>query len=260
VHQIEVSFIEPNPQQPRQNFHPERLQELADSIRVHGIVQPLVVRRQGERYFLIAGERRWRAAKLAGLPTVPAIVREVPDNQVLEITLIENIQREELNPVEIAEALAGLLNDAKLTHEQVAERTGKNRSTVTNYIRLLTLQDEVRARVASGELSMGHAKVLLGVESAEMQKTLAARIVAQGLSVRHTESLVRERDSSTAAQKQSLSPAQEDPNISAAVLEMERALGTRVRLVGNDSRGRLIIEYHSSDDLDRIYEILVGRK
>ncbi|MBI2819869.1 MAG: ParB/RepB/Spo0J family partition protein [Acidobacteria bacterium] len=261
VRQIGVSTISPNPHQPRQQFHPERLQELADSIKVHGIVQPVVVRRQGEKYLLIAGERRWRAASLAGLPTVPAIIRNVPDNQILEITLIENIQREDLNPVELAEALARLSNDANLTHEQIAERTGKDRVTVTNHLRLLKLPEDVRKRVASGELSMGHAKVLMGLESAEAQKALAARIVAQGLSVRQTEAVAKEKPGrKTNFYKTIVAQAVQDPNVQAALREIERALGTRVRLIGDDLRGKIVIEYHSPDDLDRIYALLLGRK
>ena len=261
VRDIEISAIFPNPHQPRQHFHPERLQELADSIKVHGIVQPVVVKRQGEKYLLIAGERRWRAASLAGLPTVPAIVRDIPDDQILEITLIENIQREELNPIEIGEAMSALLSDANLTHEQVAERTGKNRVTVTNYIRLLKLPVDVRNRVASGELSMGHAKVLMGLDSAEAQKALAARIVAQGLSVRQTEAVVKEKPGrKTNFYKTLVAQAVQDPNVQAAVREIERALGTRVRLIGDDLHGKIVIEYHSPDDLDRIYGLLLGRK
>ena len=261
VQQIGVSAISPNPHQPRQHFHPERLQELADSIKVHGIVQPVVVRRQGEKHLLIAGERRWRAAKLAGLATVPAIVRDVPDNQILEITLIENIQREELNPIEIGEALAALLNDANLTHEQVAERTGKNRASVTNYIRLLKLPDDVKRCVSSGDLSLGHAKVLMGLDSADAQKALAARIVAQGLSVRQTEALIKEKPKKNSdLYKEAVAEAAKDPNVVAAIREIERALGTRVRLIGDDLRGKIVIEYNSSDDLDRIYGILLGRK
>jgi ParB family chromosome partitioning protein len=259
--QIGVSSIVANPHQPRQQFHPERLQELADSIKIHGIVQPVVVRRQdNNKYLLIAGERRWRAASLAGLATMPAIVRNVPDSQMLEMTLIENIQREELNPMEIAEALAGLLNNANLTHEQVAERTGKNRSTVTNYIRLLSLHTEVRKKVASGELSLGHAKVLMGMESAEAQKAFAERIVAQGLSVRQTEKLAKGDAPKTISYKAILQQAIQDPNVQAAMRDVERTLGTRVRLVGNEHRGKIVIEYHSPEDLDRIYGILVGRK
>jgi len=260
VRQIGVSAISPNPYQPRQQFHPERLQELAESIKMHGIVQPVVVKRNGERYMLIAGERRWRAASLAGLPTVPAIVREVPDSQVLELTLIENIQREDLNPIEVAEALARLANEAALTHEQIAERTGKDRVSVTNYLRLLKLPEEVRTRVGAGELSMGHAKVLMGISGEEAQKALAARIVAQGLSVRQTEELAKTAPRKSITPKGLEAQVLRDPNVVAAVREIERALGTRVYLKGNDSRGRIVIEYHSSEDLDRIYAQLVGRR
>jgi ParB family chromosome partitioning protein len=265
VRQIGISAISPNPYQPRQQFHPERLQELADSIRVHGIVQPIVVRRQGDRYLLIAGERRWRAATLAGLATVPAIVREVPENEVLEITLIENIQREDLNPIETAEALARLANEAGLTHEQIAERTGKNRATVTNLLRLLKLTEPVRSRVASGELSLGHAKVLLGLSTEAAQEALAARIVAQGLSVRQTEEAAKAAqkpngDERPSTYETAVKEMLRDPNVVAAVREIERALGTRVRLIGDDLRGKIVIEYHTSEDLDRIYNFLVGRK
>jgi ParB family chromosome partitioning protein len=271
MRQIPIVSIAPNPYQPRQQFNPERLAELAESIKVHGLVQPIVVRREasvqtGEepRYLLVAGERRWRAAALAGLTTVPAIVREVPDSRVLELTLIENIQREDLNPIEVAEALARLASEASLTHEQIAERTGKDRATITNLLRLLKLPVEVRERVASGALSAGHAKVLLGLASEEAQKTLAARIVAQGLSVRQTEEEARHsqgrpvttRTIFRAIQK----AAMENPNVRAAVLEMERTLGTRVRLVGDDLHGKIIIEYHTSDDLDRIYAWIVDRR
>jgi ParB family chromosome partitioning protein len=213
---------------------------------------------------LIAGERRWRAASLAGLATVPAIVREVPENQVLELTLVENIQREDLNPIETAEALARLATEAGLTHEQIAERTGKNRATITNLLRLLKLSEPVRARVASGELSLGHAKVLVGLESPAQQETLAARIVAQGLSVRQTEEAARAGisapKSKSGAYEAIVKEVLRDPNIVAAVREIERTLGTRVRLVGDDIHGKIIIEYHTSEDLDRIYNFLTGRK
>jgi ParB family chromosome partitioning protein len=260
VLQVGISAISPNPFQPRQSFHPERLKELADSIRVHGVVQPVVVRRQGERFMLIAGERRWRAASLAGIPTVPAIVREVPDSQVLELTLIENIQREELNPVEVAEAFSRLATEANLTHEQIAERTGKDRLSVTNHLRLLKLPKEVRDKVGSAELTMGHAKVLMGLGTEAAQKALAARIVAQGLSVRQTEALAKGESKKPVTIKTIEAEVLRDPNVIAAVREIERALGTRVHLKGNDLRGKIIIEYNTSDDLDRIYAMLVGRK
>lgn len=263
VRQIAVTAIRPNPFQPRQQFDPQRLAELADSIRVHGIVQPVVVRREGEAYMLIAGERRWRAAALANLTAVPAIVRDVPDSSVLEMTLVENIQREDLNPIETAEAFARLANDAYLTHEQIAERTGKDRATVTNLLRLLKLPPEVREHIAGGEITLGHAKVLLGLSTEEAQKTLAAQIVTRGLTVRQTEEIAKagsKRPSSSNTNKDVEAAARQDPNVVAAVREMERALGTRVRLVGDDLHGKIVIEYHSPEDLDRVYDVIVGRK
>ncbi|OFW10612.1 MAG: hypothetical protein A3G20_06665 [Acidobacteria bacterium RIFCSPLOWO2_12_FULL_59_11] len=263
VRQIEVTRIAPNPYQARQHFHSERLRELSESIKTHGVVQPVVVRQQGDRYTLIAGERRWRAAQLAGLGTVPAIVREVPENHILELTLIENIQREDLNPIETAEAFARLTREAGLTHEQIAERTGKDRATVTNFMRLLKLPDEVRKRVATGELSMGHARALLALPSETAQKALAARIVAQGLSVRQTELLVRSAEKSPKKPKTKRESIPDDPNVLAAIEALERALGTRVKIVSLGSlgsRGRIVIEYYAQEDLERIYEVIVGRK
>jgi ParB family chromosome partitioning protein len=264
VKQIPVSSVIPNTYQPRNIFKPEKLRELADSIRVHGVMQPIVVRRDGDRYMLIAGERRWRASTLAGLVTVPALIREIPKNQILELTLIENIQREDLNPIEIAEAFQRLAAEASLTHDQIAERTGKDRSTVTNLLRLLKLPDEVRARIVAGEISLGHAKVLLGVASESAQKALAARVVAQGLSVRQLEEIAKSAGhASEQGDQKSASQGKDkatDPNVRAAIMEVERMLGARVHLKGNHKRGKLIIEYNSAEELDRIYSRIVGRK
>lgn len=272
VQQVPITAIAPNPHQPRQRFHPERLQELSDSIKVHGIMQPIVVRRQTswdgsapeQRFMIIAGERRWRAAAMAGLTNVPALVRDVPDSSVLELTLIENIQREDLNPIEVAEALARLAAEAKLTHEQIAERTGKDRVTVTNLLRLLRLPQQLRDYISEGKLSLGHAKALMGLPDEEAQKALGARIVVQGLSVRQAEGLVKGaealRKEKTAQPASVAGPEVQDPNIRAAVLEMERALGVRVRLEGDGRRGKIVIEYHTPDDLDRIYSRIVPRQ
>ncbi|OFW39790.1 MAG: hypothetical protein A3J28_09055 [Acidobacteria bacterium RIFCSPLOWO2_12_FULL_60_22] len=262
VQRIELSRIVPNPYQARQHFHPERLRELAESIKAHGIVQPIVVRTSGDHYMLIAGERRWRAASLAGLAAIPAIVREAPEGNILELTLIENIQREDLNPIETAEAFARLANEAGLRHEEIAARTGKDRATVTNLLRLLKLPKEVRERVASGELAMGHARALLALPTESAQKALATRILAQGLSVRQTEALttkaipIRPKNTYADIQKQVL----QDPNVVAAVEVMERALGTRVRIIGDDLHGKIVIEYYTSEDLDRIYDLIVRAK
>jgi len=266
IQQIEVTRIAPNPYQTRQHFHPERLRELSESIKTHGVVQPVVVRQQGDRYTLIAGERRWRATQLAGLGTIPAIVREVEENHILELTLIENIQREDLNPIETAEAFARLTREAGLTHEQIAERTGKDRATVTNFLRLLKLPDEVRKRVATGELSMGHARALLALPSEAAQRTLAARIVTQGLSVRQTEMLVQDTKESPKKPKTKKNDIPDDPNVLAAIDALERALGTRVRIVSLGSLGsigscgKIVIEYYSQEDLERIYEVITGKR
>lgn len=262
IHNIEIGKISPNPVQPRQEFDQGKLMELATSIKVHGIMQPIVVRKQQDRYLLIAGERRWRASQLAGLLTVPAMVRDVPDDQILELTLIENIQREDLNPIETAEAFSRLANEASLTHEQVAERTGKDRASVTNYIRLLSLPTDIKKKITTDELTMGHAKALLSIKNETVQKTIAARIVAQGLSVRQTELLVREAMLGTSipvTNKREDKQTQQDPNVRAAIEALERVLGTKVRLEGNAKRGKVIIEYYTPEDLDRIYGMIMGR-
>ena len=263
VRQIELSRIDPNPHQARRNFPAEGLRELADSIRVHGVVQPIVVRSIGDRYILVAGERRWRASQLAGLGQIPAIVRDVPESDVPELTLIENIQREDLNPIEMAEAFSRLAGDSDLTHEQIAERTGKNRATITNVLRLLKLPEPVRQHVASGKLSMGHARALLSLPNEAAQKALATRILAQGLSVRQTEALVKaglKKPEKPTTLRQIQKEALQDPNVQAAIQEMERALGTRVRIVGDDLHGKIIIEYYSPEDIDRIFEVIVGKR
>ncbi len=261
IRKIPVTQIDPNPYQARHFFHPERLQELAESIKVHGVVQPIVVRQHGERYLLIAGERRWRATSIAGLAAIPAIIRQVAESEVLELTLIENIQSEDLNPIEIAEAFARLSNESRLTHDQIAVRTGKDRASVTNFLRLLKLPEIVRQRVGTGELSMGHAKALIALPTGEAQKALAERIVKEGLSVRQTEALAIPNPKKPPLTIADLERrAVQDPNVQAAVQDMERHLGTRVRLVGNDMEGRIIIEYYSSEDLDRIWGAIMGKK
>jgi ParB family chromosome partitioning protein len=252
---VAVALIDPNPLQPRTVFQPERLRELADSIQIHGMIQPLVVRPHGERYQLVAGERRWRAARIAGLAEVPAIVQAVPDDRLLEITLVENIQREDLNPLEVAHALDRLARELKLSHEEIARRTGKDRTTITNMLRLLKLPLDIQQLVAERRLSMGHARSILGLPTEELQRQVAEKATAQGLSVRQVERLVQRMTSSREPK-----PGEEvlDPNVKAAIAEMERILGTRVRILGKpDQRGRIEIEYYSGDDLQRIYTLIV---
>ena len=257
VRQIPVDLIDPNPMQSRTVFQSERLQELAQSIANNGVIQPLVVRRRGERYQLVAGERRLRASKIAGLNYVPVVVLDITDDQLLEVTLIENIQREDLTPIEVARAFQRLINELGLSHEEIARRTGKDRTTVTNTLRLLRLPQDVQQLIADHRLSMGHARAILGLPSPELQRQVAEKASSQGLSVRQVERLVQRMTESREAK--SPEEVTEDPNLKAAIENLERILGTRVRLVQkSESRGRLEIEYYSQEDLIRIHDLITA--
>jgi len=254
---IPILQIEPNHLQPRTSFEPGRLQELANSIHANGIIQPLIVRRKAGHYELIAGERRLRAAKLAGLAAVPAVVQDYADDRLLEIALVENIQREDLNPIETAQALERLVREMHLSHEEIANRTGKDRTTITNMIRLLRLPSDVQLLVAERRLSMGHARAILGLPTPELQTQLADKSVAQGYSVRQVERLVKKISEPREPSEKPL----EDPNIKAAVRELEGVLGTRVRIVEKtDQQGRIEIEYYTQEDLQRVYEMILSTR
>lgn len=247
---LPVDIIQRGKYQPRLDMHAESLQELADSIRAQGVVQPIVVRAIAEpgRYEIIAGERRWRAAQLAGLHEIPAVVRDVPDKAAIAMALIENIQREELNPMEEASALQRLIDEFELTHQQAAEAVGRSRTAVTNLLRLLTLNDEVRTLVEKGELEMGHARALLALEGGA-QSQAARQVVAKGLSVRETEQLVR-RLQHPAAHKPK--PSQ-DPDVRRLQDDLSERLGAKVQLEhGAKGKGKLVIQYNSLDELDGI--------
>ncbi len=257
---IPIEAIEPNPHQPRKKFSTESLEELAASIRAHGLLQPIIVTpvaRFGapDRFQLVAGERRWRAAQLAGRTAVPALVQETRKDESLELALIENLQREDLNPIEAAAAFQSLSQEFGLKHEEIAERTGKDRATITNLMRLLRLPPEVQQLLADGKLSVGHAKALLSLDSAQDQRKLATYVVSKELSVRDTEKLAS-RTNQPSARQQSKEKAL-DANIRAALQDLERALGTRVRLLGTARKGRLQIEYYSHEDLMRIYDLIL---
>ncbi len=255
--EIPIDLIDPNPAQPRAIFATEKLEELANSIRAHGILQPLIVRRRGDRYQLVAGERRWRAARLAGFATVPVIAREVPDEQLLEITLVENIQREDLNPIELAKALERMVEELGLTHEEIATKTGKDRTTITNTLRLLRLPPDVQQLLTERRLSPGHAKALLGLPSEELQRQIAERAASQGLSVRQVERLVQRL--TRTREPAPITDVGEDPNVAAATSELERILGTRVRIVWrNQEHGRIEIDFYSEEDLHRIYSLITA--
>lgn len=254
---VPISSIDANPLQPRRVFQNEKLEELAQSIRANGIIQPLVVRRAGERLQLVAGERRWRAAKLAGLETVPVVIQQISDDHLLEITLIENIQREDLNPIETAIAFDRLGKELNLNPEEIGRRTGKDRTTIVNTLRLLQLPPDLQQIVSEGGLSAGHARCLLKLADSDMQRQVAAKAVAQGWSVRQMErttAKIAEGGNSQKAEEPAL-----DPNVKAAIQELERVLGTRVRIVEKArNKGKIEIDYYSSEDLDRIYEAIIG--
>jgi len=254
--EVDVESIVPGPMQPRTHFDEGSLEGLADSIRTHGVVQPLLVRRQGERYELIAGERRWRAARLAGLSKVPVVVKDVPDKDLLEIALIENIQRENLNPIEEAQAYRRLIENVGLTQEALAARVGRDRSYVTNYLRLLKLPDDLQQLVIEGRLSTGHARTILGLSHVDLQRRVARQVIDGALSVRATEHLVRKAVEGTPAKTAS----NVDPNIRAAETKLRRALGTQVRIVQlrGDGKGKVEISFFSNQDLDRIYNLLLS--
>ena len=254
---IPVDAIQPNPFQPRRVFQDNRLEELAQSIRANGIIQPLVVRLVNGHYQLVAGERRWRAAKLAGVDLVPVVVREIPENRLLEITLIENIQREDLNPMETASAFARLSAELNLNAEQIGLRTGKDRSTVINLMRLLQLPPDIQQLISEGKLTAGHGRCLLSLPNADLQREVSERAVGGAWSVRQVE-LTCARMTAGKTPKH-VDEAKIDPNVKAAIQEMERKLGTRIHVKeGARGRGRLEIEYYSAEDLDRIYDAIMG--
>jgi len=257
---LPVDSIRPNPLQPRTVFQAERLEELAVSIRANGIIQPLIVRRHDDGYQLVAGERRWRAAQIAGLVEVPVVVQEIADPQMLEVALIENIQREDLNPIETAHAYQRLAQELGLSQEEIGNRTGKDRTSITNTLRLLRLPSQVQLLLAEHRLSMGHARAVLGLNTPEEQIEVAEKAAAQGLSVRQVEAIVQERTTDRPGAHSKKETAQ-DPNVRAAAEDMERALGTRVRIVQlSEQRGRIKIEYYSQDELDRLFQHLTASK
>lgn len=256
IRRIPLHQIDPSPDQPRQIFRDEGIEELAQSIRVDGLIQPIVVQPNGDRFQLIVGERRWRAAKIAGIREIPCIVQEFERDRALEIALVENIQREDLNPIEVAQALNRMVHEFQLSHEELATRTGKDRTTITNLLRLLKLPREIQQLVAERRISMGHARALLSIDNPEAQLALAEKAAAHGMSVREVERRVRAQQRPD-AERSEATPV--DPNIAAALEEMERSLGTRVRLVPRSpNSGRIEIEYHSQEDIDRIYSRIVG--
>ena len=265
VTEVDIDLLSPNEQQPRLQIDDTKLDELAQSIKANGIIQPIVVRRIGSAYRIIAGERRWRAAQRAGLHRVPVVVREVPDGsdkQLLELALIENIQRENLNPVDEAAAYQRLTDEFHLTQDQVAAAVGKDRSSVANFMRLLRLPDEVRADLAAGALTMGHARAILALGDAAAQRHAAREVIGRGLSVRETELLVKKLAAAPAPGSEKTGEPGEpakDVHTRAAEDRMRFALGTKVRIVRRGRGGVVQIDFTSEDELNRIYELLTQK-
>jgi ParB family chromosome partitioning protein len=259
--EIPIDLVEPNPFQTRSHVNEEQLAELAASIAANGVVQPVLVRPLANgRFQLIAGERRWRASKLAGKNTVPAILRQVSDEQAMEITIVENLQRADLNAMEQARAFERLARDFHMTQEQMAQRTGKDRATVSNFLRLLKLPPAVQARVEAGELSFGHARALLALENAEEMEKATQRIAALSMSVRQTENYVQGLiDPSRKARKEPKAERPVDPNVRDAQEQLQSALGLKVMIDDHNGRGKVIIEYARLEDFDALMERLVGK-
>lgn len=259
--EIDIDLIEPNSAQPRTHFDEERLNELAQSILSNGIVQPLLVRKRGARFQLVAGERRWRAAQRAGLQRVPAVVREIPDDKLLELALIENIQRQELNAIEEAHAYKRLIETLGLTQETVAHRIGRDRSFITNYLRLLRLPEDIQRLVEEEKLTTGHARALLGIDDQEIQRKIARNIIEQALSVRETERAIKRIIAGANPALATLpTPKPDNANVKAAETKLRRRFGTQVRIVPSQTGtgGKIEIEYYNDNDLDRLYQLLTG--
>jgi ParB family chromosome partitioning protein len=260
LREIEIETIKPNAEQPRTRFTEQALEELTQSIRENGIVQPIVVRRKGSGFEIVAGERRWRAAQRAGLERVPAVVREISDDKMLELALIENIQRQELNAIEEAKAYKKLLENLGLTQEMVATRIGKDRTFITSYLRLLKLPNDIQRLVEEEKISVGHARALLMAENAEIQRRIARSIMDMNLTVREAEKIVKRQNSNGETQeKPKLKAKEADANVRAAETKLRRRFSTQVKILPNPSKlgGKIELEYYSEEDLNRIYQLLI---
>jgi ParB family chromosome partitioning protein len=259
--EVNIDDIQTNPYQPRKEFVDEKLNELAESIRIHGIIQPLLVREIGNKYQLIAGERRLRAAKLVGLTEVPVVIREMTDQAMMEVALVENLQREDLNPIEEADAYQRLMNEFQLTQDEIAKKVGKSRPAIANTLRLLNLPAEIQTDLAQGTLTMGHARALLSLKTADEQKRIWTQIQVQELSVRETEEFIRQLNTpqivSRETKKQSAkSTPVKDPNVTEIEDELQQVFGTKVIIKPTGSGGKIEIDYYSDEDFERICEKL----
>ncbi len=260
VRMISVNLIDNNPDQPRKAFNEERLNELAESISQHGIVQPLIVRKNGDRFGIIAGERRFRAARIAGLTEVPAIVRDMDGREVMEVALIENIQRENLNPIEEAAAIRFLMKEHDLTQEEVAKRLAKSRPAIANSVRLLQLPDPVQNYLREGRIQPGHARVLASITDEELLEKTAEKCAESGWSVRETEEQVKKAITLAELHKRPRKRRRLSNDLSAARSRLRERLGTRVEIQGDENKGKIVIEYYTGDGLQSIYETIMGEE
>jgi ParB family chromosome partitioning protein len=263
LREVDIDLIEPNNVQPRTRFDETQLEELAQSIKTNGVVQPILVRKtNGGRYQIVAGERRWRAAQRAGLQRIPSVIRDVPDDKMLELALIENIQRQELNAIEEAYAYKRLIETFNLTQETVAQRVGRDRTFVTNYLRLLRLPEDIQLLVEESKLSMGHARALLGIDDADKQREIARGIIERSLSVRDTERTVKRIAAGETSDAAPTVPSERgsDANTRAAESKLRRRLGTQVHILPNQSGdgGKIEVQYYNDSDLQRVYELIMG--
>lgn len=254
VIELKINEVEPNTEQPRKHFNDEKLSQLAESIKQYGIVQPLIVKKDGNTYKIVAGERRWRAARLAGLQTVPVIVKDLTSKQVMEIALIENLQREDLNPIEEAEAYEKLISDFGMTQEEISVAVGKSRPAIANSVRLLTLQDKIKEKLIAGEITSGHARTLITIDDPELQLKIVDEIIKKGLNVRDTELLVKKFT------KKKENKIEKNENIDCQYRDIEEKFrgifGTKVKILNKKNSGKIMIEYYSLDELDRLINII----
>ncbi len=253
--EVKINEIEPNKDQPRKVFDEEKLKKLAESIKEHGVVQPIIVRREKNRYIIVAGERRWRASKIANLKTIPVIVKDLSSREIMEVALIENLQREDLNPIEEAEAFAKLMEEFNMTQEEVGKIVGKSRAAVANSVRLLSLAQEIKEMLTDGRITSGHARTLVTIEDPERQKELANLIIDKNLNVRETEMLA-------AGEQKKKKKIKTERKENVEVLDLEEKLksiyGTKVNLIKGRNKGKIVFEYYSKDEFERIIEILLN--
>jgi len=257
-YEVDIDLIDPNPSQPRAAFADESLNGLAESVKAHGVVQPILVRRRGARYELVAGERRWRAAKIAGLTKIPVLVKDVADADLLEVALVENVMREDLNPIEEAQAYRNLIDKVGATQEALAERFGRDRSYITNYLRLLRLPEDLQQLVKEKRLTTGHARTLLGLEDVDLQRRAARQVIQKDLSVRATESMVKALTTSSRGRGGARTVRDLDANMKAAETKLRRIFGTQVRINQKmaNGAGSIEISFFNDGDLNRIYSLL----